>query len=399
MMDENMSYQQDLKNPLKKKRRWLKPLLIVIAIFVFVAGFFVWKTGFTLSKISNKGGLLSSLGHAIPGVKDTIKGEEEGRINILLLGMRGEEDNSGGLLADTIMLVSVKPTENKVALISIPRDLYVTVPGTQDKQKINAVHFYGEKKGEGQGLELMKQSVGDVLGLPIHYAASINFQGFIQLIDSIGGLPMYLDNSFVESMQFRGLEKRCDDVNFTVPSGNFESKKVTRKNGTVYYHEYKLCYPKTPSECGGKFELPAGDVVLTGEQALCFSRSRVTSSDFERAKRQQIILQKLKDKLLSVGTLTDFTKVNDVLNSLGDNVKTDLEVWEMKEVLSIYQGMSNIQVFQRVLENSEEGFLYNPKESNGAGYILLPLGENYNRIHEMAANIFTLPPQSDIKPK
>ncbi|PIU80725.1 MAG: hypothetical protein COS71_01965, partial [Candidatus Moranbacteria bacterium CG06_land_8_20_14_3_00_40_12] len=157
--------------------------------------------------------------------------------------------------------------------------------------------------------------------------------------------------------------------------------------------------PKNPSECGGKFELSAGDIVLTGEQALCFSRSRFESNDFERAKRQQIILQKLKDRLLSVGTLTDFGKVNAMLDSLGDNVRTDLEVWEMKKFLDLYQSMVDIQIYQRVLENSEEGFLYNPKESNGAGYILLPNGDNYDRIHEMAANIFTLPPQSDIKPK
>lgn len=380
------------------QKKWFKIVSVIAVIFILTGGMVFWKMGNVLNKIS-EGNVFSSLLHIVPGVKDELKGEEEGRINILLLGMRGEELEGGGLLADTIMVISVKPMENKASIISVPRDLYVTVPGTQDKQKINAVHFYGEEKSKGQGLELMRQSVGEVLGLDIQYAASINFQGFVQLIDSIGGLPIYLDSSFLEPLQFRGLEKRCDDVTFVVPSGNVETKKVTRKNGTYYIKTYPLCFQRTPSECGGKFELPAGDVVLTGEQALCFSRSRVTSSDFERAKRQQIILQKLKDQLLSAGTLTDFGKVNGVLNSLGDNVRTDLEVWEMKKFFDIYKGMGEIQIYQRVLENSEEGFLYNPQESNGAGYILLPINDNYDRIHEMAANIFTLPPQSDIKPK
>jgi LCP family protein required for cell wall assembly len=388
--------------PLKRakfyQKKWFKIVSVIALIFILAGGAVFWKMGNVLNKISS-GNVFSSLLHAVPGVKDELKGEKDGRINVLLLGMRGEGDAHGGLLADTIIIISIKPAENKVAMISVPRDLYVTVPGTQDKQKINAVHLYGEEKGKGQGLELMKQSVGDVLGLDIQYAASINFEGFVKLIDSMGGLPIYLDNSFVESSQFLGVEARCDKVTFVVPSGNIESKKVTRKNGTFYFHEYRLCFPRNPSECGGKFELPAGDVVLTGEQALCFSRSRSDSNDFERAKRQQIILQKLKDKLLSAGTLTDFGKVNNVLNSLGDNVRTDLEVWEMKKFLDLYKGMADIQIYQRVLENSEEGFLYNPEESNGAGYILLPTGENYDRIHEMAANIFTLPPQSDIKPK
>ncbi len=380
------------------QKKWFRIVSVVAVTFMLVGGIIFWKTGSVLNKISG-GNVFSSLLHAVPGVKDELKGEKDGRINVLLLGMRGEELEGGCLLADTIMVISIKPAENKAAMISIPRDLYVTVPGTQDKQKINAVHFYGEEKGKGQGLELVKNSVGDILGLDIHYAVSINFQGFVQLIDSVGGLPIYLDSSFLEPLQFRGLEKRCDDVNFVVPSGNVETKKVTRKNGTFYTKAYPLCFQRTPSECGGKFELPAGDVVLTGEQALCFSRSRVTSSDFERAKRQQIILQKLKDRLLSIGTLTDFAKVNGILNSLGNNVRTDLEVWEMKRFFDVYKSMGEIQIYQRVLENSEEGLLYNPKESNGTGYILLPTGENYNRIREMAANIFILPPQTDIKPK
>jgi hypothetical protein len=70
----------------------------------------------------------------------------------------------------------------------------------------------------------------------------------------------------------------------------------------------------------------------------------------------------------------------------------------MKRLFDIYKEMPSVQIYQRVLENSEEGFLYNPP-ANGAGYILLPIGDNYNRIHDMAQNIFNLPPQSDIKPK
>jgi hypothetical protein len=77
----------------------------------------------------------------------------------------------------------------------------------------------------------------------------------------------------------------------------------------------------------------------------------------------------------------------------------DMQLWEMRRFVDLYKGMSNPEVFQRVLENTEEGYLYSPEVSNGAGYILLPRGNNYDRIHEMFRNIFTMPPQSDIKPK
>jgi len=326
-------------------------------------------------------------------------------VNILLLGMRGENVPGGGLLADTIMVMSIKPGENKVAQISIPRDLYVTIPGTSDKQKINAVYFYGEQKGKGQGLENMKKIVGEITGQPIHYAASINFKGFTDLVNTIGGVQIHLDQPFTESMQFLGLEKRCDGIKYTVLSGNYEEKRIRRKNGTYYLNpkRYPLCFEKVITEdleCGGNFSLPAGDVNLNGDQALCYVRSRVTSSDFERAKRQQIVMQVIKDKLLSAGTLTDFEKINGILNSLGDNLRTDMAIWEMRRFIDLYNEKNdkNYQVYQRVLENSEEGLLYNPPE-NGAGYILLPRGDNYGKIHEVCQNIFTLPPQSDIKPK
>lgn len=389
----------------KKKRNWLKILLIVIAIFAIIGIGFILKTENILNKISGgSGSILQGLVHALPGVKNELKGESDGQINVAFLGMRGENVPGGGLLADTIMIMSIRPQDNKISMISVPRDLYVTVPGTQDKQKINAVHAYGEQKGKGQGLKDMETILSEVTGLPISYAVSTNFEGFKNLIDGIGGVGIHLDAPFSEALQFRGLEQRCDGINYTIPTGNVETKRIQRKNGTYYANPkvYPLCLAKQATneglECGGDFKLPAGDITLNGDQALCLVRSRVTTSDFERAKRQQIIIQALKDKLLSAGTLTDFSKVNSIMNNLGDNVRTDMQAWEMKRFFDLYQGMKNSQVYQRVLENSEEGLLYNPPE-NGAGYILLPIGDNYDRIHEMAKNIFNLPPQSDIKPK
>ncbi len=384
------------------KKKWVVAIGIILLVAIIAGGFSFWKTGSVLSKISG-GGMLSSLIHVVPGVKDELKGEKEGRINIALLGMRGENVDGGGLLADTIIVVSIDPAQNKVAMISVPRDLYVTVPGTQDKQKINAVHAYGEQKKKGQGLKDMEKALSDITGLSVNYAASINFEGFKQLIDTIGGIEITLEQSFSESLQFKGVEQRCDGVNFTVPSGNYEEKKIRRKNGTYYANpkKYPLCYAKESKqdlECGGNFTLPAGKQILNGETALCYVRSRKTSSDFERAKRQQMVIQLIKDKLLSTDTLMNFDKVNQLLDNLGNNVRSDFQPWEMKRLFDLYKEMQNIQIYQRVLENSSEGLLYNPP-ANGAGYILLPVGDNYDRIHDMAKNIFDLPPQSDIKPK
>lgn len=392
------------KKPIFYKRRWFKITLVLAVVLIITGGFFAWKTGRVLNKIF-EGGLFQSIVRNIPGVSNELKGEDEGRINVLLLGMRGENVPGGGLLTDTIMVASIKPQENKASLISIPRDLYVNNPGWGNKSKINAVYAAGEENGKKQGLEDMKKVVADVTGLSIHYGASINFEGFKQLIDAIGGIEIILEKPFEEPLQFNEPHV-CDSSVFTVPTGKFEHKyhkEIDEATGKVIktkiVKSYPLCTnPKT--ECGGNFKLPAGKQILSGEQALCYVRSRTTSSDFERAKRQQIVIQLAKDKMLSIGTLTDFSKVDAMLNALGNNVRTDMQVWEMQRFYEIYKEVSDLQIYQRVLENSEEGLLYNPTDMpKEVGYILLPIGGNYNRIYEMAKNIFTLPPQSDIKPK
>ncbi|HBI17258.1 MAG TPA: hypothetical protein DDY52_03900 [Candidatus Moranbacteria bacterium] len=364
-----------------------KIIIIIIIVFLLVVGAIFYKTGGFLGKISTEGGIFSSIAKSLPGVENNLKGEKEGRINILLLGMRGENVPGGGTLADTIIVLSVKPLENKAAFLSIPRDLYVDNPNSGSKSKINAVYALGQQDGKNAGISGMKEVVGKIIGQEVHYAAVINFKGFTDLIDAIGGIEVTLDQPFEEAMQFNE-ERVCDSYTFTKPTGNFEYKYHTRKDGSKYVAAtYKLC--TNPNvECGGDFKLPAGTQTLNGEKALCYARSRVTSSDFQRARRQQMIIQEIKEKAVSLGTLTDFEKINAIASALGNNLKTDLELWEMKKLYELEKGMQNPEIIQKVLENSQEGLLYNPTETKETGYILLPIGDNYNSINQMFSNIF-----------
>jgi LCP family protein required for cell wall assembly len=407
MMDYKESLKKSISNTSKKEKKgmkkWVKITLAVLVGIFFIGGIVFWRAGSVLNKISVNGNILGSLGRMVPGVSNDLKGEKEGRINILLLGMRGEKLTGGGLLADTIMVASIDPKNNKIALFSIPRDFYVSDPARDSKSKINAVYAYGEERKSGGGIADMEKVVGDIVGQPISYSMAINFQGFTDLVNAIGGVDVDLKEPFEESMQFNE-EKACDSYVFTVPTGKWENKISTylRTNAAgkkVEVHVKKPTYPlcTNPStECGGNFKLSAGKQTLNGDQALCFARSRKTSSDFERAKRQQLIIQKIKDKALSAGTLTDFNKINGILNSLGDNVRTDMQAWEIKRLWELEQGMKNPTMSQRVLENTEEGLLYNPQQTPETGYILLPIGDNYDKIKDAFANIFNLPAQKDI---
>lgn len=383
-----------------KKKRFIRIALFFVALAVIAGVAFGIKAGFVFNKISlGQDGIFKNIVKTLPGAKDELKGEDAGRINILLLGMRGENVVGGGLLADTIMVASLHPKDEKkeggdtsrVSIVSIPRDLYVKVPGREEQRKINAVYALGEERGKGGGMEDMRTIVGEITGLDIPYAVALNFQGFTDLVNALGGITVTLDQPFEERLQFRGLEQRCDGVKYTVPSGNYEEKRIRRKNGTYYANpkRYPLCFERMTQsaiaelECDGDFKLPAGENQLDGEKALCFARARYQTSDFERARRQQQVIQAIKDKALSVGTLADFGKINGLLDSLGDNLRVNTEAWEIKRFFELYQSNQGATLTQRVLEDSEEGLLYHPPTTPEAGYILLPRGDNYDRIRAL----------------
>ncbi len=378
-----------------RKRFW-RILAFFGVLALIAAGAFAVKAGFVFNKISlSEDGLFKNIAKSLPGAKDQLHGEENGRINILLLGMRGEGVAGGGLLADTIIVVSLHPKDEKnpqdttkASMVSIPRDLYVTVPNRSEKRKINAVYALGEERGRGEGLKDMRKIVGEIAGIDIPYGVVINFKGFTDLVNALGGITVNLEAPFEESVQFLGLEQRCDGIKYTIPSGNYEVKRVQRKNGTYYANpkRYPLCYAKINPEtleCGGNFKLPAGENQLDGEKALCYARARYTSSDFDRAKRQQTVIDAIKAKALSAGTLADFGKINALMDSLGNNVLINFETWEMKRLLELYQTNSSASVTHKVLENTEEGLLYAPTETKEAGYILLLRGDNYDRIRAL----------------
>lgn len=380
------------------KKTWFKIVAPIVVVLILAGGVFAWKANSILSRVS-KSGLLSAVVHNIPGVDNQLKGEKDGRINILLLGMRGANDPAGGTLADTIMVLSVEPQADKASLISVPRDLFVDNPATGSKTKLNAVYAYGEKKGAGQGMTYMEQAMSTITGVPIDYSVVINFDGFKKIIDILGGVKVTLDKPFEESVQFNQPHV-CDGITFTVPTGEYENKtakvywpgtKTVKRERIV--KSYPLCTNAHP-ECNGDFKLSAGEHTLNSDQALCYARSRETSNDFARAKRQQQVLKAVKNELLSAGTLTNFSKINDLMNNLGDNLKTDMQSWELQRAFTLYQGMNKPELYQRVIDatdDNEVGLVYGKKD-DVAGDILLPKGDNYDRIHALFQNIFNLSP-------
>jgi len=241
------------------------------------------------------------------------------------------------------MIMSVKPRTGEVTLISIPRDLYVEMPNHNYKNKINEAYALGMRDGKDwkEGLKYSKQVVADITGLDIHYAASVDFKAFKEIIDTLGGITITLDKPFSETNQF----------------------------------------------AEGIIELPAGRQIIDGNTALLFVRARFSSSDFDRARRQQQVLLAIKEKAFSLGVLSNPLKIISILNSIGNHVRTDAELWEIQELAVMSKRLDTSNVKRKVFSTGKDGLLYASRDNKGS-YILLPEGDNFDKIREVCGGIF-----------
>lgn len=348
------------REPASPKGKIKKILLLLVVIIIISAGFFLYRTNSIIKKISGAGGsIMENVNHFIPllGSKDILRGEEDKRINVILLGMRGADDPHGGLLTDSIMVVSVR-LENqdcsgvdclsknkelipeKIALISIPRDLFVEIPGHGGLYKLNeAYHLGGKDTKDGGGLELVKETVSEIIGIPIHYAISVDFKGFKEIIEQLDGIEVDVPRDFY-------------DPNY---------------DGGIY--------------------VKAGKQFMNAETALKYAQARLTSNDFDRAKRQQLILVGIRNKAMSKNIITNPVKALSVLDSLGKHFRSDMQLWEIKRFMELSKGMNDdSKTIHKVFDTSPEGLLYS-SHVNGA-YALRPIDDNFDKIKEVVNNIF-----------
>lgn len=278
----------------------------------------------------------------------SLDGDRDGRINILLLGMGGVR-HEGPYLTDTIMIASIEQKTKRVGLVSVPRDLAAPIPG-YGWRKINHANALGEEGGRGQGAELAKSVLSELLDLPIHYYLRVDFAGFKKLIDDLGGIDVYADHSFTDT---------------SFPTG---------QNGDVTTVSFEKGWQQ-----------------MDGERALQFARSRLggsgEGSDFARARRQQKILQAVKEKVFSLGTLRSPAKINAVLDGLRDHVTTNFTTWEMISAARLASSMNADKVVTAVLDDSPEGLLTAIVGLDGA-YLLAPKNNDWEAVRNLVRNIF-----------
>ncbi|MFA6963909.1 MAG: LCP family protein [Patescibacteria group bacterium] len=348
----------------KKKRLW-KIFFIILGIIVVLGISVISYAISSGSKIFENGfGNGADLIKTIYGSKDILKGQKENRINILLFGSGGV-GHDGGLLTDSIMILSVRPSDNKAAMISIPRDLWVKMP-SGGEAKINSALSIGynsylaknctkkklsQCRGEAltSGANYESDVISKLFDIPIHYYVSTDFSGFEKLIDQLGGIDV------------------------TVASDIYDPE-----------------FPDDKMEGYAPFYIKAGQHHLDGKTALKYARSRhgTSGGDFDRAARQQQILTAVKEKATAGGTLANPKKILDLINTLGDSMKTNMSLPELKEFLSLASKIDRNNMSTKVLNTGKDGYL---ESSSDGTYHLLPKGGNYIKINSMIKNIFDEP--------
>ncbi len=265
------------------------------------------------------------------------------RVNILLLGVDQRPGERGPWRTDTMMVVSVDPASKSAGLLSIPRDLWVEIPG-YGQERVNTAYVTGElAKIPGGGPVLAKKTVQYNLGEPIHYYVRVNFLAFQQIIDLIGGVDVYV-------------EHEIDDP--TYPNMN---------------------YGYDP------FHISAGWQHLDGATALKYARTRHGSSDFERMHRQQQVMLAVRDKISQPGVLlTLLPRAREIAATLNTSIQTDLTLDQLMRLAQLGSEIDRERVRSATID---ETMTTNWTTPQGA-MVLVPNREKMSVLHGL---VFTAP--------
>jgi LCP family protein required for cell wall assembly len=253
------------------------------------------------------------------------------RINVLLLGVDDRGDTTAPPRSDTMILVSIDTSKKTVAMVSIPRDLLVTIPG-HGEDKINAAYPYGsEEQITGPGLA--EATFEYNFKINVDYYAEVDFTGFQKIVNTLGGVTLDVATP-IKDDEYPGALS-----NYT---------RVVFQTGLQH---------------------------MDGEEALKYARTRHDDNDFARGNRQQQVLQALRQQGTQLGLIT---KAPTLLSELGDTVRTDLSLTQTLSLakLGTQIDSANIQSYSLLPALSES--------STAAGYYLIPDWDAIGQIMDQA---------------
>ena len=325
--------------PKKKKHRkwhWTKKRIIFACLlpFLLIGLWLGIKFGFNAARIFN-GNLFNVF------TTTRLKGEDQGRVNILLAGNSADDvGHNGGELTDSIMILSLDTRNHKAFLLSVPRDLYVPIQNN-GSSKINTAYVYGKQQKFNEsgypagGMGLLEKTIKDNLGVTTNYYALINYSALRDAVNAVGGVKINIASS-----------STC---------GLYDPSIDWTTHGPLV-------------------DLSNGIHTLNGQQALGLARARgdargscgYAKSDFTRTQNQRMLLLALKNKVFSTGVLTNPIKISNLFDSLGRNVKADMQLSEVRRLNDLLKGVDNGKIKSYGLDDiNGKNYLMNYRTPTG----------------------------------
>lgn len=289
---------------------------------------------------AGKAEIISQISQIVLGNDTLIRTDQEGRSSILVLGIAGP-GHRGENLTDTIIILTISADKKSITASSIPRDLYIELPLSQNWSKINAVYAYYDKKGDPrQGIKALAEEVKKISGISVNYYLIADFDAFKKLVDAVGGIDYALSEDL---------------------------------------------YDPTFPDLGSGYEplyLKAGAYHLDGDLALKISRSRHTiNGDFSRITRQHEIIKLLRQKLEDKKIWNNFFAVSEILNILDGNIKTNITLPELQKLNEIAKNISLTDIKSKIPNTGvETGLLVSAKI--GGADVLLPQDPSYEELRK-----------------
>jgi LCP family protein required for cell wall assembly len=268
-------------------------------------GGYLWSAMTTIAPRTEVGDLLALVTGASDGGTLTSKMRSDQPINMLFLGYGGP-GHDGPYLTDSMLLISIKPVSQKAAIISIPRDLVAPIPALPDQgtisARVNLAYAIGVDRqsfpnvrdswrSPTGGGDLAAATVAEVTGEPVDYWVAVDFKAFRQVVEALGGIDVTIPESL-------------DDPYF--PAGET----------AAYTH----------------IHFDAGLQHLNGEQALEYARSRQTTSDFDRSRRQRLLLLAIQ---LRIDRFSALPQLVGLVSALRKNVRTNLRPVELRQLAHV----------------------------------------------------------------
>lgn len=361
--------QPQFRRRLLKYRRYIFTTILVVIFSL--AAFFAITPILSLYKFSKQNNISSSfLWNLVLGKNLPIKNYQN-RTNLIILGISGGQ-HEGADLTDTIIFLSIPLSSSSATMVSVPRDLWLS----SLKAKVNTAFHFGEEKKKGSGLLLAKGAVEEVVGQPIYYALVVDFSGFKKLIDLVGGVDIFVQESFTDDHY--PIAGRENDFCSGDPKFACRYEQLYFEKGLQY---------------------------MDGERALKYVRSRQATgeagTDFARAARQQQVIMALKNKILTPTFWKNPAKIKEFIHSINEMIQTDMNWSEKISLAKLLFDLRDKEIRHLILDTGDTllnptgkrgGFLINPPDWQYDGlWVLVPRRGNFDEIHQYVACQLTNP--------